>query len=210
MKSYRLAQKHELHEIATLFTESFMEYPLHALLLAPGKDYEKQLYQVNYTNTKSYYQQNCCFVGLMDGRIVSTVLLKKRGEKSPGFFQYLFNGGLALAAQLGQKRLNYLLKTLDKMKEACAPYGEDGWYVDCFAVAKGYQGKSLGSALFNEFIFPYIRKHGGGWITLVTHTERNKKFYGKNGFELFSESSIGLDPNSIPNYSFRQVINAHG
>lgn len=210
MNTYRLAQRHELDEIAALFTESFTEYPLFPLLLEQGKDYKKQLYQLNYTNTKSYFQQKSCFVGLLDGKIVSAVLLKKRGEKGPGFFRYLFSGGLALAAQIGQKRLNHLLKTLDKMKEACAPYGKDGWYVDSFAVAKGYQGKSLGSALFNDFIFPYIRKNGGGWITLVTHTELNKKFYGKNGFEVFNEFNIGLTGNPIPNYSFRQVLTTRG
>ncbi|MHA7963960.1 GNAT family N-acetyltransferase [Paenibacillus sp. CAU 1782] len=145
-------------------------------------------------------------MGILDGKIVSAVLLKKRGAKSPGFFQYLFNGGLALAAQIGLKRLTRLLSTLDKMKEACAPYGRDSWYIDSFAVAKGFQGKSLGSALFHDFIFPYASKHGGGLMTLVTHTELNRKFYCKNGFEVFSEYRIGENHNLIPNYSFSQRI----
>lgn len=206
MKSYRLAKKNERHEIATLFTESFLNYPLFTLILAQSKDYKKQLFKLNYTNTKSYYQQNACFVGTLDGKIVSAVLLKKRDEKSPGFLQYLFNGGLALTAQIGIKRIIQLLKTLDKMKEACSRYGEDSWYIDSIAVAKGFQGRSLGSELFNSFIFPYISKHGGGRITLVTHTELNTKFYCKNGFEVFSKYSIGSNDNQITNYSLQRDI----
>ncbi|UQZ33102.1 hypothetical protein C2I18_05730 [Paenibacillus sp. PK3_47] len=206
MNSYRLAKKNELHEVAALFTESFREYPLFQLLLAPGKDYNNQLFKLNYTNTKSYFQQNACFVGTMDGTIVSAVLLKKSEVNPPGFFQYLFNGGVALAAGAGIRRIIHILKTLDTMKEAVNRYGQDSWYIDSLAVAEGYQGKSLGSGLFNTFIFPYVSRHGGGPITLVTHTELNKKFYCKNGFEVFSEYSIGPEGNQITNYSFRQVV----
>ncbi|KUP23263.1 GNAT family N-acetyltransferase [Paenibacillus sp. DMB5] len=154
MNSFRLAKKEELHEVATLFTESFLEYPLFPLILKQDKDYKKYLYRLNYTNTKSYLQQNACFVGTLDGKIVSAVLLKKSGAKGPGFVQYLFNGGLALAGQIGIKRIYHILKTLDKMKEACNRYWKESWYIDSFAVAKGHQGKNLGSTLFNAFLFP--------------------------------------------------------
>ncbi|GEM_PF-422891 len=210
MNIYRLAKKDELSEIAELFTESFMEYPLFPFILASGKDYKNQLYQLNYTNTKSYFQQNSCFVGTLDGVIVSAVLLKKRDEKGPGFFQYLFNGGLALAARIGLKRIHFILNTLDKMKTACSRYGNESWYVDSFAVAKGHQGKKLGSLLFHEFIFPFIRSNGGGRITLVTHTELNRRFYCKNGFEVFDKFSIGSEDSPMPNFSFQQVIDARG
>ncbi|WP_342563030.1 GNAT family N-acetyltransferase [Paenibacillus sp. FSL R7-0345] len=126
----------------------------------------------------------------MDGKIVSAVLLKKSGAKGPGIGQYLFNGGLALAAQLGIKRIFHILKTLDTMKEACKRYGRESWYIDSFAVAKGFQGKSLGSTLFNAFLFPYIREHGGGRIMLVTHTELNKKFYCKKGLRFLTNLAL--------------------
>lgn len=206
MNTYRLAKPNELHEIAALFTESFTDYPLFRLLLAQGKQYSKQLFKLNYTNTKSYFQQNGCYVGILDGRIVSAVLLKKSGEKSPGFLQYMFNGGMSLTAQVGFKRIGHVLKTLDRMKEACKRNEKESWYVDSIAVAKGYQGRSLGSALFGEFLFPYIGRHGGGRVTLITHTELNKKFYNKNGFEVFSEYGIG--PDNLTNYSFEKVIDA--
>ncbi len=51
MKSFRLAKKEELHEVAALFTESFLEYPLFPLILTQGKDYKKHLYRLNYTRT---------------------------------------------------------------------------------------------------------------------------------------------------------------
>ncbi|AIQ54848.1 GNAT family N-acetyltransferase [Paenibacillus sp. FSL R7-0331] len=207
MKSFRLAKKDELQEVAALLTDSFLEYPLFPLILTQDKDYKKNLYRLNYTNTKSYYQQSACFVGILDGKIVSAVLLKKSGAKGPGFVQYLLNGGLALAAQLGIKRILHILGTLDKMKEACDRYGKESWYIDSFAVAKGFQGKSLGSTLFNNFLFPYISERGGGRITLVTHTELNKRFYCKNGFKVFNEFGIGPKGNSIPNYSFELNIN---
>lgn len=206
MKSFRLAKKEELHEVAALFTESFLEYPLFPLILTQGKDYKKHLYRLNYTNTKSYFQQNACFVGILDGKIVSAVLLKKSGAKGPGFVQYLFNGGLALAGQIGIKRIFHILKTLDKMKEACNRYWKESWYIDSFAVAKGHQGKNLGSTLFNTFLFPFISEHGGGRITLVTHTELNKKFYCKNGFKVFNEFGIGAGDNPLTNYSFELVV----
>lgn len=206
MTEYRLAEKHELHEIATLFTESFLDYPLFRLLLAPGRRYKEQLFKLNYINTKSYYHQDGCFVNVLDGKIVSAVLLKKGDQTSPGFFRYLFNGGAALMLQLGIRRLIHVLKTLEHMKEYCKRYGKKSWYIDSIAVAKGYQGKSLGSAMFRDFLFPHISKHGGGRVTLVTHTELNKKFYGKHGFDIFSEYLIGPRGHQIANYSFQMLV----
>lgn len=208
MPSYRLAEKDELREVATLLTESFLDYPLFSMILSPGDRYPKQLFKLNYTNTKLYYQQDACFVGTLDGKIVSAMLLKKGGSKSPGLMQYLRNGGLSLAAHMGIKRILRILQTLDRMKEACSPYDKESWYVDSVAVAKGFQGQSLGSALFHSFLFPHIGKQGGGLVTLVTHTELNKKFYCKNGFEVFSEYGIGPEHGKITNYSFRQTISA--
>ncbi|WP_164848695.1 GNAT family N-acetyltransferase [Paenibacillus sp. DCT19] len=208
MKLYRLATKNELHEVASLFTESFLDYPLFPLMLKSDKDYKKLLYQLNYINTKSYYQQNSCFVCVLEGKIVAAVLLKKRGEHGPNFFQYFFNGGIELTAQVGVRKLIYILRTLNKMKEACQRYGKDTWYIDSLAVANGFQGQRLGSSLFHSFIFPHISKQGGGRITLVTHTELNKRFYEKNGFSVFSEYNIGVSNHPITNFSFQQIIHS--
>lgn len=86
MKSFRLAKKDELQEVAALLTDSFLEYPLFPLILTQDKDYKKNLYRLNYTNTKSYYQQSACFVGILDGKIVSAVLLKKAGQRDRALF----------------------------------------------------------------------------------------------------------------------------
>ncbi|MCQ4087590.1 N-acetyltransferase [Saccharibacillus sp. JS10] len=207
MPTYRLAKKHELHEVAALLTQSFLDYPLFSQLLSSSGDlYQKQIFQLNWINTKLYAQQNSCFVGVVDGQIVSVMLLKKGGSTSPGLWQYIRSGGLKLASLAGIPRALRIVRTLDAMKQACKPYDQESWYVDSIAVAKHMQGQSLGSALFHSFLFPYIRKHGGGMITLVTHTESNKKFYCKNGFEVFSEYLIGASGKEITNYSFRQVV----
>lgn len=41
MKSFRLAKKDELQEVAALLTDSFLEYPLFPLILTQDKDYKK-------------------------------------------------------------------------------------------------------------------------------------------------------------------------
>ncbi|SEN93174.1 Acetyltransferase (GNAT) family protein [Amphibacillus marinus] len=206
MESYRLATKNELNEIATLFTESFLEYPLFTYILAGSNHYKQLLFKLNYINTRCFFQQKSCFVGTLDGKIVSVILLKKRGSHSPTLVQYLRNGGLSLLTQIGLRRLIKLIRTLEHMKEACMKDSKESWYVEGLAVAKGYQGRNLGSKLFESFIFPYISEQGGGRLTLVTHTELNTKFYRKNGFEIFSEYRIGSDDNHITNYSLQRNI----
>lgn len=206
MKTFRLAKENELSIIAELFTKSFSKYPLFPILLKDKEGVQKHLSVLNEINTRVHYKRKACYVGISEGEIVAAVLMKRSDESEPNTIDYLMSGGLRLLSKIGISGVYSLLKTMEKVKAACNNFSEQYWYIDSFAVSKQHQGQSVGSQLFEKGVFPYIASNGGGTVTLVTHTDLNKKFYEKNGFQLFSQYPIEGGNKTVNNMSFKQYI----
>jgi hypothetical protein len=60
--------------------------------------------------------------------------------------------------------------------------------------------------MLHDCIIPYIEKRGGGLLTLITNTEKNRLFYKKNGFEEFDEMIIRRNGKELGNWSYRMNI----
>ena len=71
----------------------------------------------------------------------------------------------------------------------CDKKHPSAWYLEVLAVDDSLKGHGLGSGMLQDYLIPYIQKHGGEELTLITNTEGNRKFYKKNGFRSFLSAS---------------------
>lgn len=203
---YRLAEKSELPDIVNLFSESFKDYPLMTLFSSEKGDNYPFVTELYNVNTKVHFRKHLCFIGELDGQVVTVGLLKKKNSSKIGFFDYAASGGWRLIKHLGVSNLLTFLKVNEEMGKSCQLLDASAWYLDSLAVDSQQQGKRLGSKIINECIVPYIAENDGGLLTLVTNTEVNRQFYLKNGFKEFSSAQIKVGEQVLPNFSFKRVI----
>ncbi|OBZ11702.1 hypothetical protein A8L34_15270 [Bacillus sp. FJAT-27264] len=202
MVRYRLAEEHELTQIAVLFDEAFKGYPLFSVMGSNNKSDEDFFYQLHLVNTKAYYRQHCCLVAVDGEQIVAAALLKHRDKPDVGLWNFVLAGGLKLLWSAGVSRIRNLLDVMDEAKHAFADLNTPYWYLESFAVAPQYQSQHLGSKMIADCILPYIAKNGGGDLTLITNTDSNRIFYTKRGFSEFGESVISRYGLEVGNWSF--------
>lgn len=203
MIQYRRAKYEELKSIARLITDSFKEYPFFDLLLPPGKKNDDFLFSLHYLNTMTYLKKHCCFIGIEDGQILTAVLLKHRDKPEVGFFDYVSSEGFNLLINGGIPCIKNLLKMTHKSKLACHGLGKSNWYLEALVVNVNFQSRHLGSHMLRKCVFPYIKFNGGGVLTLITSTEKNRIFYTKNGFEEFDETFLTNYNCRVGNWSFK-------
>lgn len=203
---FHVADKRELPNMVKLFSESFRDYPLMTLFNSKEGDNYKFVAELYKMNTKVHYRKHLCFIGELDGKVVSVALLKKKNTSEIGFFDYAVSGGWRLLKLLGLVNFLTFLKVNEEMGKYCQLLDESSWYLDSLAVDNQQQGKQLGSKIINECIIPYIEENEGGLLTLVTNTELNRQFYLKNGFKEFSSATITVGEQVLPNFSFKREI----
>lgn len=81
-----------------------------------------------------------------------------------------------------------------------------GWYLEMLVAEGSMKGAGLGSKMINDVVVPYVSRHGGKNIALITNTESNCRFYGKNGFMIFLERTLEMKGRRIRNLSLVRRI----
>ncbi len=81
--------------------------------------------------------------------------------------------------------LNFFTISEEARKDAGRKY-PDGWYLEMLVVEGSMKGAGLGSKMINDAVVPYVSRHGGKNLALITNTESICWFCGKNGFTIFS------------------------
>ena len=203
---YRKAKHSEAVKIAELLSESFQDYPLFEMIF-DKKVSPALLFDLNLINVKAHLQKETCHIGIHEDNIVSVALLKERRDKEISLIDYIRFGGIRLTFKIGIKRASHLIKTMKVMKNRINTEFKEFWYLDTFAVSSKVQGQRIGSKMIQDYLLPYIKKHGGGKVALNTQTTLNDKFYRRNGFTMFYEDRLTIDTFSVPNYNFIKMIN---
>ena len=142
-----------------------------------------------------------CFVGTIDGKIVSIALLQNPNVKRVTIFDYIKAGGVGLLFPVGFKSLINFFDISEESHKPCEKYN-DAWYVELLAVSKDYKGQGLGSNMLNNCLIPYIKSEGGTQLALITNTEQNCIFYKKNGFDMFDKTVLEMNNHQVNNYCF--------
>ena len=203
---YREAYKNELAGVADMMTESFKEYSYFSMYIEDEKKRFKFIGAIYEMLVRAYHKKAVILVGLQESKIVSAAILRSPKSLEPNLLDYILSGGLkviftgGLANTLGFMHMN---------KEANAECHKEyphSWFLVAIAVSSSCQGQGLGRKMLDDFIKPYISKHGGGIFTFITHSEGNRAFYIKNGFTEFHAKIVRRNKKEITNWSYKMEI----
>ena len=201
MITYREAKKSEIREIADLVATSFGEYPMYTLAFRDKfktkDDFIRYMKKLNRVHIGANARKHKCFVGELDGKIVSVALLQDPNIKRISLFDYILAGGVGLLFPIGFKRLIGFFDISNEAHKDCAKRCGDGWYVELLAVSPDCKGQGLGSKKLNDCLIPYVESQKGTEPALITNTPSNCKFYEKNGFANFAVSELKWKNNAI-------------
>lgn len=204
---YREATEEEIGALARLSTEAFGNYPFFDFVFLSAfksrEAYFAYMDKLHRVHIRANMRRHKCFVGVENGRIVSTALLQAPDKKRIGVWDYIRAGALTLVFPVGLARILDFFDVSERAHSDCAREYPSAWYLEKLAVDASMKGCGLGSAMLNECLLPYIRRQGGHELTLITNTELNCRFYAKNGFRMFAERTLDHDGQTIGNWSFR-------
>lgn len=206
MITYREAAKEEIPYIAKLSTVSFGNYPFFDFVFLDAfkkpEEYFLYLEKLHRIHIRANMKQHKCFVGIQDNRIVSIALLQDPARKRISVLDYIRAGAVSLVVPVGLKKILDFFDASEEVHQDCAREYSTAWYLEMLAVDSSMKGCGLGSAMINDCLIPYIRQQGGKEFTLITNTEKNCKFYKKNGFRQFAERTLKRKGQKINNWSF--------
>lgn len=206
MITYCEAKKNEIKKIAELVANSFGEYPMYTLTFRDKfktkEAFLKYMKKLNKVHIGANARKHKCFVGERDGKIVSVALLQNPNIKRINLFDYILAGGVGLLFPVGFKRLIDFFDISNQAHLDCEKKYKNEWYVELLAISPECKGQGFGSQMINDCLIPHVKEQGGQKLTLITNTEKNCKFYAKNGFVNFAVSELKWKNKSIQNWSF--------
>ncbi len=210
MIEYREIDGSEIKGVAKMAAEAFGEYPMYTLTLRDKfkkrEDFIQYMAKLNEVHIRANAKKHICFIGLINGEIVSVALLQNPKIKRISLWDYISSGGIRLLFPVGFKRLLDFFRISNKAHEACKKECKEAWYVELLAVSREGKGKGLGSKMISDCLIPYANSKGGKEIALITNTEGNCRFYEKNSFRMFSCDALTYKDKRISNWSFAREL----
>lgn len=200
MLSYRFAEREDIPKVVDLLTESFKKYDFFSFYAPEGEKGEQFHRAVQQVNAEICYTKEIVLLGIEDGKIVSVATLEAPHKKHAGLFAYLKAGGFQVLKALGIRKVLAFFNLLNRSAKPCQERYPDAWYVSSLAVDDQAKGKGYGSSLIQDAIVPNVKKLGGQQITLITNTERNCRFYERNGFTIFDTDFYQIGENTLGNW----------
>ncbi len=204
MINYREARTDEIREIAKFTTETFGDYPFFKFAfrnLNSEEKYLKYMDKLHYVHIRANMYKYKCFVGTLNGKIVSAALLQNPNVRRVTIFDYIRAGGVGLLFPVGFGSLIDFFDISEESHKPCEKY-KNAWYVEMLVVNKELKGKGIGSDMLNNCLIPYVNSERGTQLALVTNTEQNCRFYEKNGFDMFDKTVLDMNGKPVDNYCF--------
>lgn len=192
--------------MSRLAAESFGDYPFFSFALRESFDsyprYVDYMARLHRMLIRAYIKKQVCLIGISDGAVVSVALLHDPESRGIGVVDYILSGGLGLVKGVGLRRLLSFFDISEVAQSACTSEHPDAWYVELLAVDTHLKGRGLGGRMIQDCLEPYVRRHDGDGLSLITNTEQNRGFYAAKGFTEFSESTLTCRGKTIGNWSF--------
>ncbi|MCQ2453468.1 MAG: GNAT family N-acetyltransferase [Clostridia bacterium] len=137
-----------------------------------------------------------------NGHIVAVGQLCAPDFKKPGDWAYVCAGWLGVLRRGGSKDVNAWNAMEPQASAPCHALHGNTWYLSLLTVASSEEGKGIGSRFVQEGLLPYAREHGAEAVSLFTNSEPNRRFYLKNGFEVFDERRFEHNGRGFGSWSF--------
>ena len=197
-------------EVLKVFIESFVNYPLFWGVFEDRFKSNEKLYSFHERLMKGIFKatirKDDCYIGFVDGKVVSVVIIEKPSDKPVGFWDYAVSGMAGNIARVGIKDTLKFMDMSDKTEIVVKNITDPRWHLYFLSVAPEYQSQGIGSSAIQDFLIPMVKENGGHLITVTTNAKKNVDFYTKNGFSLVKEETLECNGKSVGNWTFRMDL----
>ncbi len=208
MLAYRRMTREELDSRALLAAEAFYNYEYFSIYIPDDARRRQCLnamikteFRANWNNPEVTF-----FTALEDGSPVAVAQLCSPDFKKPSDVAYIRCGWLGVMRKGGIRQVN-AWNDMEKLASApCHTIPGKNWYLSLLTVARTDEGKGIGSRFLDEFLIPYAKEAGGETFSLFTNSESNRRFYEKNGFDLFDEKRFEYGGKTIGSWSYSMKL----
>ena len=197
-------------EVLNVFVKSFVKYPLFWEVFEDRFKSEIKLRSFYEHLMKGIFRatirKDDCYIGIIDGKVASIVIIEKPSDKPVGFWDYAVSGMMGVIARIGLTGTLKFMELSDKTEVVVKSIPEPRWHLYFLAVDPKYQKLGHGSGAIQDFLIPLVKTNGGDLITVTTNSEKNVAFYINNGFTLIKEETLEYKSKTIGNWSFRMDL----
>ncbi|WP_026835156.1 GNAT family N-acetyltransferase [Eubacterium xylanophilum] len=197
-------------EVLKVFVESFVNYPLFWGVFEDRFKSDEKLRSFHERLMKGIFKATIrkdeCYIGCLDRKVVSIVIIEKPSDKPVGFWDYAVSGMAGIIARVGIKDTLEFMDMSDKTEIVVKKISDPRWHLYFLSVAPEYQNQGIGSSAIQDFLIPMVKENGGNLITVTTNAKKNVEFYTKNGFSLVKEETLECKGKSVGNWTFRMDI----
>ena len=197
-------------ETLKVLIESFVNYPLFWGIFKDRFKSESKLRNFYERLMKGIFRatirKNDCYIGIIDGKVTSIVIVEKPSDKPIGFWDYAVSGMAGIIARIGIKDTLRFMEMSDKTEIVVKSIPEPRWHLYFLSVDPNNQKQGIGSGAIQDFLIPLVSSNGGNLITVTTNSEKNVDFYIKNGFSLVKEETLEYKAKSFGNWTFRMDL----
>ncbi|SEQ38625.1 Acetyltransferase (GNAT) domain-containing protein [Lachnospiraceae bacterium NE2001] len=211
MVEYREYDASYEEEVLKVFTSAFFKYPLFYTVfqgVVKGEKNINELYELLIKGIfKATIRKDECYIGFLNGRVASIVIIERPTSKPIGFWDYAVSGFPKVLFKLGIIKIMKYLTIADDTEIVVKRIKEPRWHLYFLAVDPAHQHEGIGSDAIQNFLIPLVKKNGGKLLTVTTNAKKNVKFYLDNGFSLVEEEKLSYYGNTIGNWTFRMDLN---
>lgn len=190
-----------LPSAGTLLADAFFDNPAHVYLCPDPRRRRRQLEWLLGGNLSIRHLGGSFCVA--DGHRVDAMGFWTRpSDPAIGSWPRIRAGLLEAPFRLGLdgvRRLSETSREIDRMRDAAAA-GEPYWYLNNMVVREALRGSGVGTRLLGGQIERIARIEPGARLVLATQRAQNVVFYGRLGFEIVAEGTIGRGEGAFCNW----------
>ena len=143
------------------------------------------------------------FTASTEEKPIAVAMLCSPDYRKPSNMAYMKGGYGKVFLRGGIRNVSAWNDMEERALQPCRSLPGKVWYLNLLTVDPDAQGAGLGSRMLQEQLLPYARNRGGETLCLFTNSERNRRFYLKNGFEEFHARRFSYKGTELGNWSFR-------
>lgn len=204
MLSYEIMLPEERKACSELAARAFASYEYFSIYVPDDKKRLRFLQAMMESEFKANADAATFMTAKEDGNIAAVAMLCDPNYKKPTDMAYMRAGFGKVFLRGGIKNVAAWNNMEAKASAPCHELAGGSWYLNLLTVDPAVEGRGIGTKMMQEYILPYMRKHGGKGLCLFTNSEINRQFYQKNGFEEFHDQSFTYKGRTIGSWSYRK------
>lgn len=187
---------------AVLLADAFFTNPAHRYLCPDPARRQERLRWLLGGNLRVQPGFETSFCLARGGVVDAMGFWTRSGEAGPALRAQVRAGLLLASVRLGLRGVRRLVEVstgIDRQRDR-AVGDRPFWYLNNMVVRESLRGTGVGSALLRDQLRGIRECAPDASIVLATQRTENVRFYGRLGFEVSSEETIGTGPDAFRNW----------